>query len=472
MSSARTCRSIHRKLVAFTLPLASLLTFITHDVASAATCPAGWTAVGSTSECELVVTASGSVTIPAEFAKFDVLVVAGGGGGGGGTYSSIGYGHGGGGGAGEYKVCRSLALSGSVSVTIGDGGTGGAKGSATPAVAPTDGGDGGNSSISTCTAAGGKGGKRGADAESTATYATSGFGYGGASGNGNPGGHAQWMDTALSPKTWYVSSAGGGAGSGNSSMSVGGGWGPGGWGGTPTDGCFVANTQSYGGGGSGGSYGTQSARDGGGSGGKSYNHTLPTPGQANTGGGGGGGIGTGTPGYSEDGAAGGSGVVVLRATTAAAPTITEISPTFGSPMGGTTLTVKGTGFSCAPTIKLGTTECIDVTPVSPTEVTCTTPAGSGAVNVVSETVAGVSTNAISYNFGSEPAAASTTTTDPSPTTTADGAQLRGTPNAGELPSAGLASTLTMSGVLAIALFLGTASRFSGRRRGTRTDGWD
>ena len=432
------------------LALASLFVLITPGAASAATCPSGWTAVGSTSECELVVTTSGSVAIPTEFAKFDVLVVAGGGGGGGGTYSSIGYGHGGGGGAGEYKVCRSLAMSGSVSVSIGAGGAGGAKGSETPAVTPTDGGDGGNSSISTCTAAGGKGGKRGADAVSTATYlaetaqgATPIYGAGGSSGNGNRGGHAQWMDTALSPKTWYVSRAGGGAGSGNTSSAVGGGWGPGGWGGTPTEGCFATNTQSYGGGGSGGNYGLQPVRDGGGSGGTSYNHTLPTPGVANTGGGGGGGIGTGTPGYSEDGAAGGSGVVVLRATTAAPPTITEISPAFGSRMGGTALTVKGTGFSCTPTVRLGTAECIDVTLVSPTEVTCTTPAGSGAATVVAETVAGASTNAVSYNFGSEPA-----------------------PD-GELPTAGLTSTMTLSGV--IALFLGTALLFSDRRRSTGTD---
>src|SRR6185369_14511474 len=68
---------------------------------------------------------------------------------------------------------------------------------------------------------------------------------------------------------------------------------------------------------------------------------------------------------------------------AAAPTVSAISPTSGSTSGGTSVTVTGTGFSAGATVSLGGTSATNVTVVSSTSITATTPAhAAGAVNVV------------------------------------------------------------------------------------------
>ena len=68
---------------------------------------------------------------------------------------------------------------------------------------------------------------------------------------------------------------------------------------------------------------------------------------------------------------------------ASAPTVTAISPTSGSTSGGTSVTITGTGFSSGATVSLGGTAATNVTVVSSTSITATTPAhAAGTVDVV------------------------------------------------------------------------------------------
>jgi len=84
------------------------------------------------------------------------------------------------------------------------------------------------------------------------------------------------------------------------------------------------------------------------------------------------------------------------------PTITSVSPTQGSTIGGTSVTITGTGFSGPATVRFGgtaTTFTID----SPTQITAVAPAGSaGSVEVPVATSDGVS-NGVSYTYLAVPA---------------------------------------------------------------------
>lgn len=64
------------------------------------------------------------------------------------------------------------------------------------------------------------------------------------------------------------------------------------------------------------------------------------------------------------------------------PTITTISPTTGSLLGGTTVTITGTGFQSGATVTFGGAVALNVTVTGGTTITATTPAHSaGTVNV-------------------------------------------------------------------------------------------
>ncbi len=65
----------------------------------------------------------------------------------------------------------------------------------------------------------------------------------------------------------------------------------------------------------------------------------------------------------------------------APPTVTGIDPNSGPTTGGTSVTVTGTGFSGAPVVDFGSNPATDVDVVSPTEITATSPAGTGTVPV-------------------------------------------------------------------------------------------
>lgn len=70
-------------------------------------------------------------------------------------------------------------------------------------------------------------------------------------------------------------------------------------------------------------------------------------------------------------------------TPAASPAVTSISPATGPTDGGELVTITGTGFEDGATVMIGGADCLQVTTVSTTQLTCTTPAGSaGPADVV------------------------------------------------------------------------------------------
>lgn len=76
-----------------------------------------------------------------------------------------------------------------------------------------------------------------------------------------------------------------------------------------------------------------------------------------------------------------SGLMIVRAVTNPAPTISSISPNSGSTAGGTVVTINGTGFS-GSSVKFGGTAATNVS-VTATAITATTPAhAAGKVDVV------------------------------------------------------------------------------------------
>jgi hypothetical protein len=268
-------------------------------------------------------TASGTFT-PAKGLSCDVLVVAGGGGGGADAA-------GGGGGAGGLLAftSQSLASGTGLTVTIGAGGTGGVSSGA----APTNGSDsqfgaltlvkgGGYGGFASAGANGGSGGGGGATGGSASGGGTA------TSGQGNNGGTAV-LSGSGSTRTYLGGGGGGSASVGADAVSAtsAGAGGAGvstysAWGLATTTGQNVGGTVYYAGGGGGGA-GRESSgalineaaggNGGGGAGGSAKNDTAGTAGTANTGGGGGGGEVDSFPTY-RNGAAGGSGIVIVRYT--------------------------------------------------------------------------------------------------------------------------------------------------------------
>ncbi len=84
--------------------------------------------------------------------------------------------------------------------------------------------------------------------------------------------------------------------------------------------------------------------------------------------------------------------------TAAAPTVTALSPTDGPAAGGTTVTITGTNFNGATAVDFGTTAATDVTVVSDTSITAHSPAGGGTVDVSIITAGGTSVTSAADHF--------------------------------------------------------------------------
>src|SRR5690348_13505117 len=82
------------------------------------------------------------------------------------------------------------------------------------------------------------------------------------------------------------------------------------------------------------------------------------------------------------------------------PTVSSVSPTSGSTIGGTGVTITGTNFAAGATVSFGGTAATNVSVVSGTSITATTPAhAAGAVNVVVTNSGGPSgtlTNGFTY----------------------------------------------------------------------------
>lgn len=82
------------------------------------------------------------------------------------------------------------------------------------------------------------------------------------------------------------------------------------------------------------------------------------------------------------------------------PTVTSINPASGPESGGTTVTINGTNFTNAATVKFGAKAATGVAYVSPTKLTAVAPAGTGntTVDVIVTTAAGPSTNTAADNY--------------------------------------------------------------------------
>ena len=79
-------------------------------------------------------------------------------------------------------------------------------------------------------------------------------------------------------------------------------------------------------------------------------------------------------------------------------TVTGISPASGPSTGGTNVTITGTGFTGATSVSFGPTAASNVNVKSDTQITVTSPAGSGTVDVIVTTPAGTSTTSAADQF--------------------------------------------------------------------------
>ena len=86
------------------------------------------------------------------------------------------------------------------------------------------------------------------------------------------------------------------------------------------------------------------------------------------------------------------------------PTITSFTPTTGSTLGGTTVTITGTNFSGATAVKFGTTSATTFTVTSTTKIVAKTKAhAAGTVKVKVSTPGGTGTSTGNYTFAVPPA---------------------------------------------------------------------
>ena len=84
----------------------------------------------------------------------------------------------------------------------------------------------------------------------------------------------------------------------------------------------------------------------------------------------------------------------------AAPTISTISPSTGTIIGGTPLTITGTGFLSGATVDLGGSACASVVVVSSTSITCTTSAHAAGAVVATLTNTDTQAATSSYTYAS------------------------------------------------------------------------
>ncbi len=82
----------------------------------------------------------------------------------------------------------------------------------------------------------------------------------------------------------------------------------------------------------------------------------------------------------------------------AAPTVTALSTNQGPAVGGTLVTITGTGFKSATTVDFGTNPATNVMVLSPTTITADSPAGTGIVDVTVTNPGGMSTPSTADQF--------------------------------------------------------------------------
>ncbi|MGW7486218.1 beta strand repeat-containing protein [Streptomyces sp. NPDC054786] len=87
------------------------------------------------------------------------------------------------------------------------------------------------------------------------------------------------------------------------------------------------------------------------------------------------------------------------------PAVISVSPPSGSTAGGNTVTVTGTGFTNATAVRFGATPAPSFTVNSDTQITATTPLGTGTVQVTVTTPSGISNQFVTYAYVATPAPA-------------------------------------------------------------------
>jgi IPT/TIG domain len=295
-----------------------------------------------------------------------------GGGGGGALGAFAGAGGGGGGGLARYTNVGALPATFSLSVG-GGGGQGGA---------------GGNTQLDGWVGAygGGAGGVPGGGAGGT-YYAGTGYFPGGAGGagdgveggGGGGGGAGGRYGAGSAGGKGGAPAYGGAMGVGGNGGPSGGGAGAGGQGQTGANGNEWQANVGSGGGGSGGYY-------------------SPTGGHGGYYGGGGAG------GYQMAGNAGGSGrqgLIAIVYTPLTAPVVSTCTPNRGSTLGGTAITIGGSGFVNVVGVSVGGTAATSVSVPNTTTITCVTPAHAAGlvsltVSVSGGVAAGTGTNLFTY----------------------------------------------------------------------------
>jgi hypothetical protein len=86
------------------------------------------------------------------------------------------------------------------------------------------------------------------------------------------------------------------------------------------------------------------------------------------------------------------------------PLVAGISPNSGAPAGGTAVVITGSGFASATSVNFGATPASTMTVVSDSQITTTSPAGAGAVDVTVTTPSGASgtSPADQFNYSAAP----------------------------------------------------------------------
>ncbi|MET8629720.1 IPT/TIG domain-containing protein, partial [Kitasatospora sp. NPDC004669] len=84
-----------------------------------------------------------------------------------------------------------------------------------------------------------------------------------------------------------------------------------------------------------------------------------------------------------------------------APVISGINPSNGPTTGGTTVTINGSGFIGATSVKFGTVPVSSFKLVSDNQIQATSPAGSGTIQVTVTTPFGTS-NGVTFTYTAAP----------------------------------------------------------------------
>lgn len=157
---------------------------------------------------------------------------------------------------------------------------------------------------------------------------------------------------------------------------------------------------------------------------------------------------------------------------AAEPTVTAVGPTSGAILGGTSVTITGTGFTGATAVDFGRFAATSYTVDSDTTITAVTPASAaGAVHVRVTTVGGVSATGTADQFTFDPLAIPVTPTVPPSVTPAQTVPPQGNPAQGKSTQGKLAQTgadaealFPLAGGLLFAGLIAGGVALLGRRR--------